>query len=119
MVSLKDSIVCVTGASLGIGRSCAHAFAAQGARLIICSRRGGAIAELAVELRATHGVPVLDFELDVRDRNAVMSAVAGLPAEWSGIDVLVNNAGLVRGLNELWLGDFEDWDEMIDTNVKG
>ncbi len=119
MNSLKDKIVFITGASLGIGRSCAYACAEQGAHLIISSRRAEVVNEIAETIRATHSVRVLGLELDVRDRHAVMNAVASLPEEWKSVDILVNNAGLVRGLDPLWEGNFDDWDEMIDTNVKG
>ena len=119
MHTLKDKIVFITGASLGIGRSCAYACAAQGAHLIISSRREEAIAHVAEDIRTKHGVRVHGLELDVRDRHAVTTAVAALPEDWRCVDILINNAGLVRGLAPLWLGDFDDWDQMIDTNVKG
>ena len=119
MYSLKDKIVFITGASSGIGRSCAEAFAALGARLLLAARRRERLAELAAGLAEKHGVRVHAFELDVRDQPAVERAVAGLPAEWSAIEVLVNNAGLSRGLDKLHQGLLQDWEEMIDTNVKG
>jgi len=119
MTSLRDKIVFVTGASSGIGRSAAKAFAREGARLLLCARRGDALRDLAGELARDHGVPVRAFTLEVRDQPAVAAAVAGLPAEWAAIDVLVNNAGLSRGLDKLHEGLLSDWEEMIDTNVKG
>ncbi len=119
MTSLRDKIVFVTGASSGIGRSAAKAFAREGARLLLCARRGDALRDLAGELARDHGVPVRAFPLDVRDQPAGAAAVAGLPAEWAAIDVLVNNAGLSRGLDKLHEGLLSDWEEMIDTNVKG
>jgi NADP-dependent 3-hydroxy acid dehydrogenase YdfG len=117
-MKLSGRIVLVTGASAGIGAACARAFAAEGARLILCARRAGRLEEQAEKLRGA-GTDVLLLELDVRDREAVMERIGGLPAEWREIDVLVNNAGLGRGLDKLWQGSPADWDEMIDTNVKG
>jgi hypothetical protein len=112
---LVDKTVLITGASSGIGRACAVAFAAAGSRLLLCARRSDRIAELA----ATLPVQTHAFALDVRDRAAVDAAVAGLPAQWSVIDVLVNNAGLAAGLGPLPDNDPDDWDRMLDTNVRG
>lgn len=111
--------VLVTGASAGIGQACARAFAAAGARLVLTARRYERLEALAAELREAHGSECLLLELDVRDREAVFAAVQGLPAEWAAIDVLVNNAGLGRGVDKLFAGDVDGWDEMVDTNVKG
>ncbi|MDX9760083.1 MAG: SDR family NAD(P)-dependent oxidoreductase, partial [Bacteroidota bacterium] len=119
MFSLRDTTAFITGASSGIGQSCARAFAAAGARLILCARRADRIDALAAELRSASGTEVLGLALDVRDRAAVERTIAALPAEWRAIDILVNNAGLARGLDKLHEGDVTDWDEMIDTNVKG
>lgn len=119
MFSLRDTTAFITGASSGIGQSCARAFAAAGARLILCARRADRIDALAAELRSSSGTDVLGLALDVRDRAAVERTIAALPAEWRAIDILVNNAGLARGLDKLHEGDVTDWDEMIDTNVKG
>jgi 3-hydroxy acid dehydrogenase / malonic semialdehyde reductase len=117
-MKLSGRTVLVTGASAGIGAACARAFAAEGARLVLCARRAGRLQELADKLRGA-GTDVLLLELDVRDRAAVTDKLGGLPAGWREIDVLVNNAGLGRGLDKLWQGDPADWDEMVDTNVKG
>ncbi len=115
MYSLQGKIVFITGASSGIGQACARAFAAQGARLILAARRIERLEALAAELGAdTHLL-----QLDVRDRSAVESAIAALPPEWQAIEVLLNNAGLSRGLDKLHKADIQDWEEMIDTNVKG
>ncbi len=119
MYSLKDKIVFITGASAGIGLASAQAFAAQGAKLILAARRRERLAELAAELKAVFGTPTHIVTLDVRDRKAVEKAVAGLPAKWTDIEVLLNNAGLSRGLDKLQDGKHADWEEMIDTNVKG
>ena len=111
--------VLITGASAGIGAACARAFAAAGARLVLTARRRERLDALADELRRAHGTECLPLALDVRDREAVFAALGGLPGEWSGIDVLVNNAGLGRGLEKLSEGEPGEWDEMVDTNVKG
>lgn len=118
-MTLRDQTVLVTGASSGIGEACARAFAAAGARVLVCARRGDRLAALAEELRAAHGVEVHHFTLDVRSRDAVEEAFAALPESWRVPDVLVNNAGLSRGLVPLHEGLRDDWEEMIDTNVKG
>jgi len=111
--------VLITGATAGIGQACAHAFAQAGARLILTGRRVERLEAVAAELRQAHGSEVHPLVLDVRDREAVFAAVAGLPSEWAAIDVLVNNAGLGRGMDKLQAGDPDGWDEMVDTNVKG
>lgn len=116
---LKNKIILLTGASSGIGRACAHSFAAEGARLILAARRRDRLDQLAAELQAEFGTDSLTLELDVRERESVDSAISELPASWREIDLLLNNAGLSRGLDKLQDGYFLDWDEMIDTNVKG
>ncbi|MDT8323420.1 MAG: SDR family NAD(P)-dependent oxidoreductase [Bacteroidota bacterium] len=119
MASIRNQTVLITGASSGIGASCARAFAAEGARLLLCARRTDRLTALAEELREIHDAEVHTFALDVRDHTAVTSALSQLPADWRQVDVLVNNAGLARGLDKLHEGDVQDWNEMIDTNVKG
>lgn len=119
MYSLKGKIVFITGASSGIGRSCARAFASQGAKLILAARRAERLEEIAAGLKTEHGTAILVLKFDVRNPNAVEQAISGLPQEWRAIEVLVNNAGLSRGLDKLYEGKLRDWDEMIDTNLKG
>jgi NADP-dependent 3-hydroxy acid dehydrogenase YdfG len=118
-MSLKGKIVFITGASTGIGAATALAFAAEGARLLLAARRAGKLAEVASMALETGAPAVHSIDLDVRDHRAVQRAIDELPEEWAAIDVLVNNAGLSRGLDKLYMGKVEDWDEMIDTNVKG
>jgi NADP-dependent 3-hydroxy acid dehydrogenase YdfG len=117
--SLKDRIVFITGASAGIGAACARAFAQEGARLLLAARRVERLEAMQAELSTAGAAAVHAFGMDVQDRAAVERAIADLPEEWRAIDVLVNNAGLSRGLDKLWEGKPQDWDEMIDTNVKG
>jgi len=109
----------VTGATAGIGAACARAFARQGARLIVTGRRSERLEALAADLTASHGVDVHPATLDVRDRAAVDSLGRQLAALDFMPDVLVNNAGKALGLDPVHAGDPDDWDEMIDTNVKG
>ena len=118
-MSLKGKIVFITGASAGIGRATALAFAAEGACLLLAARRAGRLAEVASRAKECGAPSVHSIDLDVRDHRAVENAIDGLPSEWSEIDILVNNAGLSRGLDKLYMGKIGDWDEMIDTNVKG
>jgi len=118
-MNLKGKIVFVTGASSGIGAATALAFAAEGARLLLAARRVEKLAGVAAEAIERGAVAVHTISLDVRDRKAVAQIIERLPAEWAEIDVLVNNAGLSRGLEKLYQGKIDDWEEMIDTNVKG
>jgi NADP-dependent 3-hydroxy acid dehydrogenase YdfG len=115
MTDLQDRIVLVTGASAGIGEATAEQFAAAGARLILAARRRDRIENLAKRLEVDCHV----IELDVRDRHRVDKTIDELPDDWQAIDILVNNAGLASGLSKLHEGDIEDWEKMIDTNVKG
>jgi len=107
--------VFVTGASSGFGAAIARRFAADGARVIASARRAERVAELAEEL----GPDVLALELDVTDRAAVDRVIAGLPAGFAEIDVLVNNAGLALGIEPAPSADLDAWEQMIDTNCKG
>lgn len=115
----QNSTVLITGASSGIGRACAAKFASAGARLILAARRKNRLLELSADLKTAHSAECFLIELDVRDVKAVTQAFNRLPEEWNHIDVLVNNAGLSRGLDKIQDGKLEDWEEMIDTNVKG
>jgi 3-hydroxy acid dehydrogenase/malonic semialdehyde reductase len=118
-MSLKGKIVFITGASAGIGAATALAFAAEGARLLLAARRAGKLAEVASAALQRGAPSVHSIDLDVREHRAVQQTVDDLPPEWAEIDILVNNAGLSRGLDKLYLGKIQDWEEMIDTNVKG
>jgi NADP-dependent 3-hydroxy acid dehydrogenase YdfG len=118
MLSVQNQIVLITGASSGIGAACAKVFANAGAKLILAARRLERLQEL-VELSDTTSVQFHLLQLDVSDRSAVESAISTLPPAWSDIDILINNAGLSRGLDKLHEGDIQDWEEMIDTNIKG
>ena len=118
-VSMKGKLVFITGASAGIGAATAMEFARHGARLLLCARRVERLQAMDAELRDAGTADVFSFQLDVQSREAVDAAIAALPEAWRAIDVLVNNAGLSRGLKKLYEDDVQDWEEMIDTNIKG
>lgn len=105
----------ITGATSGIGLGCARRFAKGGWRLIITGRKQDLLNKIKTEV----GVPVLTLCFDVRDRDAARKAVESIPEEWKPIDLLINNAGLAQGLEPEYEGDPDDWDRMIDTNIKG
>lgn len=119
MGEIHGQTVLITGASSGIGASCARAFAAAGARLILAARRRDRLEALASDLQTDHNTDLHLLELDVRDRAQVETNLGTLPADWANVDILINNAGLSRGLEKLHEGSVEDWEEMIDTNLKG
>lgn len=109
----------ITGASSGIGAACAERFAKEGARLLLCARRIDKLEALAERLKNEFGTEVYNIQLDVSDRAAVTKAINALPKAWQHIDVLVNNAGLAAGLDTVQDGQVDDWETMIDVNVKG
>ena len=111
-------IALITGASSGIGETCARKFAEGGYDLILTARRAEKLAELKAELEA-EGTKVKALAFDVRDAEAAETAVDSLEPEWRKIDVLINNAGLALGLDKEYEGDPDDWNTMIDTNIKG
>lgn len=119
MKHLRGKTVFVTGASSGFGKAIAEAFAKNGANLIIAARRLDRLKILSAELRKKFKIEVLILALDVRKKTEIFKAVKNLSAKWQNIDILVNNAGLSRGLDPLHEGSIKDWEEMLDTNVKG
>ena len=110
--------VLITGATSGIGLACARRFAQNGDRLILNGRNAQRLADIQTELQAG-GTEVLTLCFDVRDREAATACIRSLTRDWQGIDVLVNNAGLALGLEPEYEGSEEDWETMIDTNIKG
>ncbi len=114
-----EKIALITGATSGIGEACARRFAQGGYALILTARRADKLLEIKTDLEADYGSRVHTLAFDVCDRQAACAAVDSLPAEWQDIDVLVNNAGLARGLEPEYEGNYDDWDQMIDTNIKG
>ena len=113
-----NKTVLITGATSGIGLGCARKFAANGDRLILTGRNAQRLEEVRKEL-AAKGTDVLTLVFDVRDRAKATECIETLPAEWKAIDVLVNNAGLALGLEPEYEGSYDDWDTMVDTNIKG
>ncbi len=116
---MKGKIVLITGASSGIGEGCARKFASQGSDLILNARSVDKLEALKQDLEARYGIRVCLLPFDVRDRQSAAEALNSLPEEWKAIDVLINNAGLVIGVDKEHEGNLDEWDIMIDTNIKG
>ncbi len=119
MNSLKNKIVFITGASSGIGKACAEVFASEKANLILCARRIEKLNELSIKLRNKYKVKIKCLQVDVRNLTEVKEQISSLEREWRNIDILINNAGLAKGFSKLYEGSIEEWEEMIDTNLKG
>ncbi len=115
---MTKKIALITGATSGIGFGCAKKFAQGGYNIIITGRNREKLEAIQNELK-NYNSEVLPLCFDVRDRNEAQKAISSIPDEWKNIDILVNNAGLARGLEPEYEGDFDDWDQMIDTNIKG
>jgi 3-hydroxy acid dehydrogenase / malonic semialdehyde reductase len=111
--------ILITGASSGIGKACAILFAKQNDRVIITGRRKDRIMELAAKLKMDYNAEIFPLIFDIRQNKAVEAAIDSLPVEWKHVDVLVNNSGLASGLSLLQEGVIDDWERMIDTNIKG
>jgi len=114
-----SKIILVTGASSGFGKAIATKFAAGGWNVIITGRRKEKLDELAKALEANYGIKTLSLVFDVQDKKAVFDNLQNLPTEWQAINILVNNAGLALGRDSFENANLEDWETMIDTNVKG
>lgn len=119
MIPVKDYVVLITGASSGIGAACANIFAQAGAKLILAARRQEKLEQLAEQLGKDYDCESYLLPMDVCDLSQVQSALSNLPETWSNIDILINNAGLSRGLDKVQEASIQDWEEMIDTNIKG
>ncbi|TAL68786.1 MAG: SDR family NAD(P)-dependent oxidoreductase [Bacteroidetes bacterium] len=115
----KGKLALITGASAGIGEACAEVFAEEGANLILLARRKNKLDEISKRIKQKYKVEILNIECDVRNRKNVEKSIKELPEKFKNIDILINNAGLARGMNKIQEGSFDDWDEMLDTNVKG
>jgi NADP-dependent 3-hydroxy acid dehydrogenase YdfG len=118
-MSSMAKTVLITGATSGIGKATAELFALNGYRLILTGRRTDRLENLSSSIKAKAGVDVFTLSFDVRDRAQTLNAIDSLPDTWKNVDILVNNAGLAVGLNTIDKGDVDDWETMIDTNVKG
>ena len=119
MSLFNGKITFITGASAGIGKACAELFAKEKSDLILTARRIDRLKTLAKKLEKGHSIKVKCLKVDVRDFDAVKKTVKSLEKNWNKVDILINNAGLSRGLDKIHEGKKEDWDEMIDTNIKG
>ncbi|MGL5937382.1 MAG: SDR family oxidoreductase [Phocaeicola sp.] len=115
---MKNKIVLITGASAGIGEGCAHKFAKEGARILLNARSVDKLEALKEELEASYKAEVYLVPFDVRNRSAMVEALQGLPDGWREIDILINNAGLVIGVDKEHEGNLDEWDVMIDTNIR-
>jgi NADP-dependent 3-hydroxy acid dehydrogenase YdfG len=113
-----SKIILITGASSGIGEGCARKFASQGARLILNARSTDKLRTLAEEMKQKYNSECYVLPFDVRDRDSAAAALNALPEEWKSIDILINNAGLAIGVDKEYEGNPDEWDVMIDTNVK-
>ncbi|HEY0272455.1 MAG TPA: SDR family NAD(P)-dependent oxidoreductase [Chitinophaga sp.] len=113
------AIILITGATAGFGKACAEKYAAAGYDLILTGRRAERLETLKTTLEGQYGIKVLPLAFDVRHQQAVANVLGNVPAAWQAVDILVNNAGGANGLNPIQEGDLEDWNTMIDTNVKG
>lgn len=116
---MKNQIVFITGAGSGIGEGCARKFAAQGANVILNARSAHKLEALKRELETKYAIKAYVLPFDVRQRQAVSEALDSLPPEWKNIDILINNAGLVIGVDKEHEGNLDEWDVVIDTNIKG
>ncbi|HEY9845386.1 MAG TPA: SDR family oxidoreductase [Candidatus Caenarcaniphilales bacterium] len=119
MVSIRNQTALITGASSGIGAACAKQFAQAGVKLILAARRMDCLEQLAAQLTQESQIETHLLSMDVSNRTDVAAILQGLPDAWANVDILVNNAGLSRGLDKLHEGSIQDWEEMLDTNVKG
>jgi NADP-dependent 3-hydroxy acid dehydrogenase YdfG len=114
-----SKLVFITGSTGGIGEACARKFASEGARLILNGRDAHKLETLKQSLQTQHGTEIVALPFDVRDRQAAEKAIVDLPPHWQAIDILINNAGLVLGVDREFEGDLDEWDIVIDTNIKG
>ncbi len=118
-MKLREKIVFITGASSGIGEACAFKLAKEGAKLILCARNIQKLKILKERLEDNYHSDVLVFQVDIRDKDQIRRLFLDLPPEWCGINILVNNAGVASGLDEIHNSSVDDLDDMIDTNIKG
>lgn len=119
MTDLNGKIVLITGASSGIGKACAVEFAKLGANLLLVARRIEKIIKLSDDLTKKYKIKTKAVKLDVRNYDDVKNLYNKLENYWKNVDIILNNAGLARGLSKIYEGDTEHWEEMIDTNIKG
>jgi len=116
---MNSKIALITGATSGIGAACARTFAQEGYNLVLVGRRAALLEQITKELQDAHQIVIKSLVADVREKQSITGVLELLPEEWKKVDVLINNAGLSQGLDPIDKGDTDDWDTMIDTNVKG
>ena len=116
---MNSKIALITGATSGIGEACARTFAQEGYNLVLVGRRAALLEQITKELQDAHQIVIKSLVADVREKQSITGVLELLPEEWKKVDVLINNAGLSQGLDPIDKGDTDDWDTMIDTNVKG
>lgn len=116
---MNSKIALITGATSGIGAACARTFAQEGYNLVLVGRRAALLEQITKELQDAHQIVIKSLVADVREKQSITGVLESLPEEWKKVDVLINNAGLSQGLDPIDKGDTDDWDTMIDTNVKG
>jgi 3-hydroxy acid dehydrogenase / malonic semialdehyde reductase len=119
MRDLNNKIVLITGATSGIGKACAGEFAKLGANLLLIARRNERLIEITEQLAVKYHTKVKTIQLDIRKYADVRNKYQQLDDEWKTVDIIINNAGLARGLSKIFEGDVDHWEEMIDTNIKG
>ncbi len=119
MRQLTNKIALITGASAGIGRATALALAREGCRTILVGRRVDRLEKLKKEIENSYQQEAYVLELDIRKKEDVLSKIKKLPANWQAVDILINNAGMAKGISKMQDSNVDDWDTMIDTNVKG
>ncbi len=112
-------VIMITGATAGIGKASAELYAKNGWNLILTGRREERLKQLNLELEETYAIKVKTLMFDIRDKSKVDAAIEALDEDWKEIDVLLNNAGLAKGFSDIQDGNVEDWEQMIDTNIKG
>jgi 3-hydroxy acid dehydrogenase/malonic semialdehyde reductase len=116
---MNSKIALITGATSGIGAACARTFAQEGYNLVLVGRRAALLEQITKELEHAHQIVIKSLVADVREKQSITGVLESLPEEWKKVDVQINNAGLSQGLDPIDKGDTDDWDTMIDTNVKG
>ena len=118
-MTVKNNIVLITGATAGIGKACAELFAEHGSRIILAARRTDRLREIAADLKSRFNAETFELAVDVSQSVQVEQAIKSLPENWRAVDILINNAGMARGVDKIHEASVSDWEEMINTNIKG
>ena len=118
-MTVKNNIVLITGATAGIGKACAELFAEHGSRIILAARRTDRLREIAADLKSRFNAETFELTVDVSQSAQVEQAIKSLPENWRAVDILINNAGMARGVDKIHEASVSDWEEMINTNIKG